>query len=82
MATEMSELCFPVDRVMGRKTFDPGFSAFSRDMDLTPNHPEASEMIFEYRDRSNDEAEDTLREEAEYWHGMSEVGPEWFFKGF
>lgn len=44
-----------------------------------PNHPEADDMIFEYRDRSNDEAEEILREESEYWHGMSEVGPEWFF---
>lgn len=65
LPTEMSELCFPADRVMKN--------------DLGPNHPEADDMIFEYRDRSNDEAEETLREESEYWHGMSEVGPEWFF---
>lgn len=44
-----------------------------------PKHTEADDMIFEYRDRSLDEAEETLREESEYWHGMSEVGPEWFF---
>ncbi len=41
--------------------------------------PDADDMIFEYRDRSLDEAEETLREESEYWHGMSEVGDEWFF---
>lgn len=73
MATELSPLCLPVDLVMGRKTFDVGFNAFSRDMSLGPNHPEADDMIFEYRDRSNDEAEETLREESEYWHGMSVV---------
>lgn len=79
MATEMSELCFPVDRVMGRKGFDAVFNSINRGMDLAPNHPDADRMIFEHRDRSNDEAEETLREESEYWHGMSEVGPEWFF---
>jgi hypothetical protein len=42
--------------------------------------PDAADMIFEYRDRSLDEAEETLREESEYWHGMSEVGDEWFFQ--
>lgn len=73
MATEMSLLCFPVDLVMGRKTFDIGLNAFTRDMGCGPNHPDADDMIFEYRDRANDEAEETLREESEYWHGLSIV---------
>lgn len=72
---------FPVDRVMGRKEFLTEFNALNRGMSLCPNLPidEAANEVFEYRDRSNDEAEDTLREESEYWHGISEVGPEWFF---
>lgn len=38
---------------------------------------EAAAMLDEYRDRSLDEAEDTLREESEYWHGMTIVGADW-----
>jgi hypothetical protein len=64
---EMSELCFPADRVMKGEYLETLPTAV------------ADDMTFEYRDRSNDEAEETLREESEYWHGMSEVGPEWFF---
>lgn len=79
MATEMSELCFPVDLVMGRKGFDAVHNAINRGMDLVPNHPDADRMIFEHRDQSNDEAEETLREESEYWYGMSVVSGEWFF---
>lgn len=41
---------------------------------------EAADLLHQYRDQSLDEAEDTLREESEYWQGVSEVGPEWFFE--
>lgn len=43
------------------------------------DYPADRVMSSEYRDRSLDEAEETLLEETEYWHGMSVVGPEWFF---
>lgn len=62
---------FPVDRVI---TGPDGCTG------LTPNHPDAADLIDAYRDRSLDEAADTLREESEYWHGVSVVGPEWFFE--
>ena len=65
MTTYLSDYECPVDVVM---------------MGYTPNHPEAAEMIHQYRDQSLDEAEETLHEESEYWHGMSEVGDEWFFE--
>jgi hypothetical protein len=39
----------------------------------------AREDLHAYRDQSLDEAEETLLEEMEYWHGYSEVGAEWFF---
>ena len=70
---------FPVDTVIGRVTSESP-NTFIREMGLVPNHPDAADMIDEYRDRSLDEAEETIREETEYWHGMSEVGPEWFFE--
>jgi hypothetical protein len=67
MTTEMSPACFPADRVMKGEYLE--------------NLPAdtAADMLHDFRDQSNDEAEETLREESEYWHGMSEVGPEWFF---
>ena len=61
----LSDYEYPVDVVMS------GYE---------PNHPEAAEMIHQYRDQSLDEAEETLREESEYWHGMSEIDDEWFFQ--
>ena len=66
MSTEMSPLCFPADRVMRGEFLE--------------NLPEAeaADMIHDFRDQSLDEAEETLREESEYWHGMSIVGPEMF----
>jgi hypothetical protein len=67
MATRLTPASFPADRVMRGEYLE--------------NLPtdEAEALHFEMRDRSNDEAEETLREESEYWHGMSEVDPEWFF---
>lgn len=60
---------FPADRVMRGEY-----------LEALPQG-EAADMLDEFRDRSLDEAEDTLREESEYWHNMlSEVGDEWFFQ--
>lgn len=67
----------PVDLAMGRK--EQTGSGWCRYMDHA-RVPDCADLIFEYRDRSLDGAEETLHEESEYWHGMSEVGPEWFFE--
>lgn len=67
MAAELSPMCFPADRVMRGE--------YLENLDSV----EADRLHFEMRDRSLDEAEETLREESEYWHGISEIDASWFF---
>ncbi len=78
---ELSPAEFPVDRVMGALEYDARFDTVCRWNGQNPNLPveEIAELNHQLRDQSLDEAEETLREESEYWHGMSEVGDEWFF---
>lgn len=79
---ELSPSEYPVDRVMGSLEYNAQFDTVCRWNGQNPNLPveEIAELNHQFRDQSLDEAEETLREESEYWHGMSVVGPEWFFE--
>lgn len=65
MSISLSPAEFPVDRVMRGEYLE--------------NLPreDAAEMLHASRDQSLDDAEDTLREESEYWHGMTVVDADW-----
>lgn len=65
MPMSLSPAEFPVDRVMRGEFLEN----LPRD--------EATEMLHAFRDQSLDDAEDTLREESEYWHGISIVDADW-----
>lgn len=63
---ELSGAECPVDRIMRGEYVE--------------RMPDPEYMLHEYRDRSLDEAEDTLREESEYWNGIEEIEDDWFFQ--